>query len=421
VNLGASLRYAGELRALAVAFAAPGTAPAPAPPPAAGTGVAAGDGTRWVTVQKSFGPVYLDRVGLRYADGVAWFVLDAVLTAAGLTLSTRGLALGSPLDRFAPEFGLDGVGIDYRGGEVEVGGVLAWEERTLADGRTYDAYTGAAVVRTQQLALAALAAYACPPGADPSLFVYGILGYPLGGPAFCFVTGLAAGFGYNQSLRIPALHEVRSFPLVAAATGSAAHPQSPTGLAGWWTWARWRERSRRSSGVLRWTPPPSRCSWSTVWTRWCSGAAELEASGSPTAPLAAKRLAREAAELEETVEKHPVMPGLLLPARELEGDLLLDLARPANALRSFEQTLRRGPNRARTLFGAACAAELAGNAAAARRYYEQVITLMRATPTRSGRSPPRRVRSWRSADARSSSSTTNPRSCAGRGVSSRSS
>ena len=97
----------------------------------------------------------------------------------------------------------------------------------------------------------------------------------------------------------------------------------------------------------------------------------------------AVRLAREAAELEETVEKHPVTPGPLLPARELEGDLLLELRRPAEALRSYELTLRREPNRARTLFGAGRAAELAGNPTAAGRYFAEFLALMRnADPQR---------------------------------------
>lgn len=89
-------------------------------------------------------------------------------------------------------------------------------------------------------------------------------------------------------------------------------------------------------------------------------------------------LAREGAELEETVEKHPVTPGPLLPARELEADLLLELGRPAEAQRSYEAVMVREPNRARALFGAARAAELAGDSAAARRGYEQLLQLMRA-------------------------------------------
>ena len=90
----------------------------------------------------------------------------------------------------------------------------------------------------------------------------------------------------------------------------------------------------------------------------------------------AVRLARQAAELEETVEKHPITPGPLLPARELEGDLLMELGRPADALRSYEMTLVREPRRARALFGAARAAEKAGNGRSARGHYEQLSILM---------------------------------------------
>lgn len=92
----------------------------------------------------------------------------------------------------------------------------------------------------------------------------------------------------------------------------------------------------------------------------------------------ALRLAGEAAALEETVEKHPVTPGPLLPARELLGDLLLELRRPAEARQAYEATLRREPNRARALFGAGRAAELAGDAPAARRHYQHLLEVMRA-------------------------------------------
>jgi tetratricopeptide (TPR) repeat protein len=92
--------------------------------------------------------------------------------------------------------------------------------------------------------------------------------------------------------------------------------------------------------------------------------------------VAALRLAREAAELEETVEKHPVTPGPLLPARELEADLLLELGKHAEALQSYEKTLQREPRRARALFGAARAAELSGDAAKARTRYTELLELM---------------------------------------------
>ena len=49
---------------------------------------------------------------------------------------------------------------------------------------------------------------------------------------------------------------------------------------------------------------------------------------------------RAAAELEDSTYKHPVTPGQLAPARELLGDLLLELQRPAEALAEYEATSR---------------------------------------------------------------------------------
>ena len=106
----------------------------------------------------------------------------------------------------------------------------------------------------------------------------------------------------------------------------------------------------------------------------------------------ALRLAREAADLEETVEKHPVTPGPLLPARELEGDMLLELGRAAEAQQAYEATLTREPNRARALFGAARAAERAGNAAAAREHYRALLAVMGAADAE--REEPRLARAF---------------------------
>ena len=91
----------------------------------------------------------------------------------------------------------------------------------------------------------------------------------------------------------------------------------------------------------------------------------------------ALQLAKQAADLEETVEKHPVTPGPLLPARELEADLLAEAGRPAEALRAYELTLAREPGRARALHGAASAAALAGKREAARKYYSALLELMK--------------------------------------------
>jgi predicted Zn-dependent protease len=82
---------------------------------------------------------------------------------------------------------------------------------------------------------------------------------------------------------------------------------------------------------------------------------------------------RQAADLEDKNDKHIVTPGRILPARELLGDLLLEMKRPADALKEYEVSQQREPNRFRGLYGAAQAAEQAGDAAKAKRYYAQLV------------------------------------------------
>ncbi|HEY5900328.1 MAG TPA: hypothetical protein VIV54_22370, partial [Burkholderiales bacterium] len=86
-------------------------------------------------------------------------------------------------------------------------------------------------------------------------------------------------------------------------------------------------------------------------------------------------LMRQAADLEDRNEKHPVTPGRILPARELLGDMLMEQKRPAEALKEYELSQQREPNRFRSLYGAALAAEMSGDASAARRHYTRLVQL----------------------------------------------
>ena len=88
----------------------------------------------------------------------------------------------------------------------------------------------------------------------------------------------------------------------------------------------------------------------------------------------AVKLLRAAADREDRTEKHIMMPGRVIPVREMLGELLLDLGRPGAALLAFEQSQQADPNRFRNVYGAARAAELAGNRAKARTYYTRLLT-----------------------------------------------
>jgi tetratricopeptide (TPR) repeat protein len=80
------------------------------------------------------------------------------------------------------------------------------------------------------------------------------------------------------------------------------------------------------------------------------------------------RLLRIAADHEDAVDKHPVTPGALLPAREMLADLLLQNGRPAEALKEYEAVLKTAPRRFNATAGAAKAADTAGDKMKARAY-----------------------------------------------------
>ncbi len=84
---------------------------------------------------------------------------------------------------------------------------------------------------------------------------------------------------------------------------------------------------------------------------------------------------RAAADLEDKTEKHPVTPGPVLPARELLGELLMELDQPARALPEFEQVLRSSPNRFNAIYGAGRAAELCRDRKKAKARYSQLLEL----------------------------------------------
>jgi hypothetical protein len=82
---------------------------------------------------------------------------------------------------------------------------------------------------------------------------------------------------------------------------------------------------------------------------------------------------RSAAELEDATEKSAVTPGPLAPARELLGELLLEMKEPAQALEQFEATAAKEPGRFRALYGAARAAQFSGNPEASQRHFGELL------------------------------------------------
>lgn len=89
---------------------------------------------------------------------------------------------------------------------------------------------------------------------------------------------------------------------------------------------------------------------------------------------------RDSADLEDSVDKHPVTPGAVLPARELLGDMLLLEEKYSEAIKAYEASLEISANRFRSLYGLGRAAELAGLDDLAREYYRKLVEVTRGHP-----------------------------------------
>ncbi len=93
-------------------------------------------------------------------------------------------------------------------------------------------------------------------------------------------------------------------------------------------------------------------------------------SGDPGKALTAMTAS---ANLEESMDKHAVTPGAVVPAREMLGQLLLEQEHPQEALVAFQAVLEVAPKRFNALYGAATAAAAAGKAQDADRYFKELI------------------------------------------------
>ena len=81
----------------------------------------------------------------------------------------------------------------------------------------------------------------------------------------------------------------------------------------------------------------------------------------------------KAADMEDGTEKHPVTPGEVIPARELLGDMLLEMNKPALALEAYKSVLKTHPNRLNGLYGAGIAAYKMGNKEQASLFFKKLL------------------------------------------------
>lgn len=106
----------------------------------------------------------------------------------------------------------------------------------------------------------------------------------------------------------------------------------------------------------------------------------------------AVELMTTAADMEDGTEKHPVTPGEIIPARELLGDMLMEMNKPALALEAYKSVLETHPNRFNGLYSAGLAAQRCGNKEEATLYFQKLLISIGASNSK--RSELQNVRSF---------------------------
>lgn len=214
-----------------------GNAPIPRDTP-----TSSADDATWFEVQKTLGPVKIEKVGARYRESRVWLLLSGSLSAGPITLELQGLGLGFKLTELdAPEFSLDGLGLSYASGPLQISGAFLKSPMKDAQGnaildhnrKPMVEYAGVVKVQAQAFSIVAMGAYGTMEDGTPTLFIYGVMSAAAGkgitlGPIT--ITALALGFGINRSVVIPLVGGVKDFPLVKMVMGPDPDHQSSVAL-----------------------------------------------------------------------------------------------------------------------------------------------------------------------------------------------
>lgn len=174
---------------------------------------------KWVGFQKSVGPINVRRLAVTYGDSKVWLLVDGGMVVGGcldIDLLGAGIGVKPPVQdaglKLAPA--LDGLAVSFRKGPVTLAGGL----RRVGREDNAIQYDGQLTLAIPRFEISVMGSYASLKN-HPSLFAYGVLGLPVGGPPFLSLDALAAGFGFNRDLMIPGLDELAEFPLIAAVRG----------------------------------------------------------------------------------------------------------------------------------------------------------------------------------------------------------
>lgn len=175
----------------------------------------------WININKTIGPVNLQKIGLNYASGEATFAFSAGFAMGPFAMDVQGLSITFPLPLpYMPagktvSFDIDGLSMDFHEGSLYIGGAFLKTQAPDIHGKEITNYFGEIIVQVGGFGFKAIGGYAPAQDGNPaSFFIYANLELPLGGPPFLYISGLAFGFGINYGLILPTIDTLSGYLLL---------------------------------------------------------------------------------------------------------------------------------------------------------------------------------------------------------------
>ncbi len=177
----------------------------------------------WIGLHRSFGPIYIEQIGLNWTNDAAALLVDGSIRVATLTVQAYELSLNLRFSQLLkPEnwtLDLQGLAVGFQSAAVSISGGLVKNPGPPIE------YDGVLSADISGRGFTVVGSYARPKdnqGNYTSLFIFVSLPIPLGGPPFLFVTGMGGGAGYNRELTPPTnLNQIPNFFLVSAIDDSS--------------------------------------------------------------------------------------------------------------------------------------------------------------------------------------------------------
>ena len=168
-----------------------------------------------IPIQRTLGPLAIDSLKVTVDDQALVLGVNLGLDLAGILIAPQGLGITIDFDDGAVSPRLDGLALGFDASGVKLAGLF------IESGGDY---LGGALVSVAGLfELSAIGGYSQPNG-ETSLFIFAALSAPLGGPPWCFVTGVAGGFGYNRAL--PRVDRPSDHPFFQVMSGEIIDPDN---------------------------------------------------------------------------------------------------------------------------------------------------------------------------------------------------